>query len=149
MRRALAAVPAGMPRPAAWPPTCRDLRRPASDILALLRGARRLAHERHPYHKAIVGRHLFADPNAMLANGNHFVAREHHGRSEDAPRHARVRAEHAAIAHVPVRGADQVCTKVVIKKLGRIAANADWKPDAASQVAYDSIAAGRRSTRPR
>jgi hypothetical protein len=79
----------------------------------------------------------------MLANGNHFVAREHHGSSEDAPRHARVRAGHAAIAHVPVRSADQFCTKVVTKKLGRIAARADWKPDAASQAAYDSIVAGR------
>lgn len=84
-----------------------------------------------------------ADPNAMLASGNHFVAREQHGRSGHPLRHARVRAEYAAIAHVPVRGADQVCTKVVTKKLARIAARADWKPDAASQAAYDSIVAGR------
>ncbi len=143
MRRALAAIPAGMHGLLHWLTYVPDFARPARDIVALLRGARRLATERHPYHKAIVGRHLVADPNAMLASGNHFVAREHHGRSEDAPRHARVRAEHAAIAHVPVRGADQVCTKVVTKKLARIAANADWKPDAASQAAYDSIVAGR------
>ncbi|MBP6564297.1 MAG: glycosyltransferase family 2 protein [Burkholderiales bacterium] len=143
MRRALAAIPSGMHGLLHWLTYVPDFASPASDILALLRGAKRLANERHPYHKAIVGRLLVADPNAMLASGNHFVAREQHGRSEDAPRHARVRAEYAAIAHVPVRGADQVCTKVVTKKLARIAARADWKPDAASQAAYDSIVAGR------
>ena len=143
MRRALAAIPSGMHGLLHWLTYVPDFARPADDILALLRGARRLAAERHPYHKAIVGRHLLADPNAMLANGNHFVAREYQGSSEDAPRHARVRAEHAAIAHVPIRSADQFCTKVLTKKLGRIAANADWKPDAASQAAYDSIVVGR------
>lgn len=143
LRRALAAIPPAMHGLLHWLTYVPDFSAPPAGILALLRGAKRLAAERHPYHKAIVGRHLAADPKAMLANGNHFVAREHHGRSEDAPPHARVRPEHAAIAHVPIRGADQLVAKVATKKLGRIAANFDWKPEAASQAAYDAVVAGR------
>ena len=143
LRRALAAIPARMHGLLHWLTYVPDYARPAADIVALLRGARRLAVERHPYHQALVGRHLTDDPAAMLANGNHYVARELHGRSEDAPPHARVRAEHAAIAHVPIRSADQLVAKVATKKLARVAAGRDWQPDAASQTAYDAVVAGR------
>ena len=143
MRRALAAIPSGMHGLLHWLTYVPDFARPAGDILALLRGARRIGVERQVFYKAVVTRHLLDTPAAALGHGNHCVAASLHGRLEDAPPHARVRAGHAAIAHVPIRSADQFCAKVVTKKLGRIAARADWKPDAASQAAYDSIVAGR------
>jgi hypothetical protein len=91
-----------------------------------------------------MSRYLLERPDAMLSNGNHYVARRLRGASEDAEPHARVRAEFAAIAHVPIRSAAQLVTKVAIKKLGRIAAHNDWKPDAASQAAYEAVHANRR-----
>ena len=143
LRRALAAIPARMHGLLHWLTYVPDYARPAADIVALLRGARRRAAERQVFHKAVVTRHLTTTPDARLGDGNHYVAAVLGGRLEDAPPHARVRAEHAAIAHVPIRSADQLVAKVATKKLGRIAANFDWKPEAASQAAYDAIVAGR------
>ncbi len=143
MRRALAAIPSGMHGLLHWLTYVPDFSRPAGDILALLRGARRPAAERQVFYKAVVTRHLLDTPAAALGHGNHCVAASLHGRLEDAPPHARVRAGHAAIAHVPIRSADQLVAKVAIKKLARLAAGTDWQPDAASQAAYASIVAGR------
>jgi hypothetical protein len=63
--------------------------------------------------------------------------------SDDAEPHARIRDEFAALAHVPIRSAAQFVTKVAVKKLGRIAAQFDWKPDAASQMAYEAVLENR------
>ena len=143
MRRALAAIPSGMHGLLHWLTYVPDFARPAADILALLRGARRLGVERQVFYKAVVTRHLLDTPAAALGHGNHCVAASLHGRLEDAPPHARVRAGHAAIAHVPIRSADQLVAKVATKKLARVAAGRDWQPDAASQTAYDAVVAGR------
>ena len=112
------------------------------DPVALLRGARRLAAERHIFHKAIVSRHLLATPDALLSEGNHYVAPRAHAPAHESGPHARMREHVAAIAHVPIRSAAQLVAKVAIKKLGRVAASADWKPDAASQVAYEQLRSG-------
>jgi len=56
--------------------------------------------------------------------------------------HERVPEEVATVAHVPIRGAEQFVAKVAIKKLGRVAARIDWKPDAASQASYERLRAG-------
>ena len=141
-RRALAAIPPRMHGLMHWLTYVPDFAAPRQGIRALLGGARRVATERHPLHKAVIGRHLLEDGRAMLSNGNHYVAREHYGRSEDAEKHARIRVEHGALAHVPIRSAEQLVAKVAMKKLGRIAANFDWNPDAASQVAYQSVRDG-------
>jgi hypothetical protein len=50
--------------------------------------------------------------------------------------------DRVAVAHVPIRSVEQFIAKVAIKKLGRVAAKIDWKPDAASQVAYVALRAG-------
>jgi hypothetical protein len=141
--RALQAIPKDMNGLLHWLTYVPDFAASGDGILPLLRSARRLAKERHVFHKAVMSRYLLARPEAMLSNGNHFVARTLRGSSEDAERHARVRDVFAAIAHVPIRSAAQLVTKVAIKKLGRIAANYDWRPDAASQAAYEAVVANR------
>ncbi|GMU72408.1 MAG: glycosyltransferase family 2 protein [Betaproteobacteria bacterium PRO3] len=141
--RALQAFPPDMNGLLHWLTYVPDFDAPAGDILALLRGSKRMAKERHVFHKALMSRYLMTRPEASLANGNHFVARKPRGTSEDAEPHARIRDEFAAIAHVPIRSAAQFVTKVAVKKMGRLAANYDWKPDAASQAAYEAVVANR------
>ncbi|HET9338939.1 MAG TPA: glycosyltransferase family 2 protein [Casimicrobiaceae bacterium] len=141
--RALMAIPASMNGLLHWLTYVPDFAAAKDGTLALLRSARRMAKERQAFHKALMSRYLLERPEAMLANGNHFVARRLHGSSEDAEPHARIRDEFAALAHVPIRSAAQFVTKVAVKKLGRIAAQYDWTPDAASQAAYEAVLANR------
>lgn len=141
--RALLAIPPAMNGLLHWLTYVPDFAAAKDGMLALLRSARRMAKERQAFHKALMSRYLLERPEAMLANGNHFVARRLHGSSEDAEPHARIRDEFAALAHVPIRSAAQFVTKVAVKKLGRIAAQYDWTPDAASQAAYEAVLAGR------
>ncbi len=142
-RRALRAFPKNMHGLMHWLTYVPDFAQASRGTLALLRSARRVAEERHVFHKALMSRSLLSRPDAMLANGNHFVASRPHGPSEEAEPHARIRDRFAAIAHVPIRSPAQFVTKVAIKKLGRVAANNDWRPEAASQAAYEAIVAGR------
>ena len=141
-RRALRAFPKNMHGLMHWLTYVPDFAQASCGTLALLRSARRVAEERHVFHKALMSRSLLSRPDAMLANGNHFVASRPHGPSEEAEPHARIRDRFAAIAHVPIRSPAQFVTKVAIKKLGRVAARIDWKPDAASQVAYEQLRSG-------
>ena len=113
------------------------------DPIELLRGSRRLAVERHIFHKVVVSRHLLATSDAMLSNGNHYVAPRPNAPSEESGPHARVRDAFAAIAHVPIRSGAQFIAKVAIMKLGRMAAGVDWAPDAGSQSAYETVRSGR------
>jgi hypothetical protein len=141
--RALAAIPPRMNGLLHWLTYVPDFAVAKDGTIALLRSARRMAKERQTFHKALMSRYLLERPEAMLANGNHFVARRLHGSPEDAEPHARIRDEFAALAHVPIRSAAQFVTKVAVKKLGRIAAQYDWKADAASQAAYEAVLANR------
>ena len=141
--RALLAIPPQMNGLLHWLTYVPDFAKAKDGTLALLGSARRLAKERQTFHKALMSRYLLERPEAMLSNGNHFVARKLHGTSEDAEPHARLRDEFAALAHVPIRSAAQFVTKVAVKKLGRIAAQFDWTPDAASQAAYEAVIADR------
>jgi len=141
--RALRAVPPAMNGLLHWLTYVPDYATAPQGTIALLRSARRMATERQVFPKALMSRYLLERPEAMLANGNHYVARRLGGANDDAEPHARIRAEFAALAHVPIRSAAQFVTKVAVKKLGRIAARYDWKPDAASQVAYEAVVANR------
>ncbi|CAG0971074.1 hypothetical protein BURK1_01226 [Burkholderiales bacterium] len=139
---ALAAIPPDTYGKLRWPTYVPDLARPAPDILAMLRGARRAAAESHEFAKVVVGRHFLAATDDVVAQGNHWI--EGH---PDAPvrgqrRHVEIVDRVAAVAHVPIRSVEQFIAKVAIKKLGRVAAKIDWKPDAASQVTYDGIRSG-------
>ena len=140
--RALRSIPEGMHGLLRWLTYVPAFRESPRGILAILKGARRVPEERHVFHKALMSRALLDNPDAMLSNGNHYVASTPHGASEDAKPHARIRDRFAAVAHVPIRSPAQFVSKVAIKKLGRIAANNDWRPEAASQAAYEAIVAG-------
>ena len=141
--RALGAVPAAMNGLMHWLTYVPDFATADRGMIALLRSAKRVAKERQVFQKALMSRYLLDRPEAMLSNGNHYVARVLRGKPEDAEPHARIRAEFAALAHVPIRSAAQLVTKVAVKKLGRIAAQFDWRPDAASQIAYEAVLANR------
>lgn len=142
LRRALAAIPPGMHGLLPWLTYVPDFASPAVDIPARIAGARRRARERQVFLKAVITRAILGTPTAVLGDGNHYVAAVEGQALEDAPPHARVRAEHAAIAHLPIRSADQLVAKVAVKRLARLAARTAWQPDAASQVAYDAVVAG-------
>jgi len=137
--RALQAFPPRMNGLLHWLTYVPDFSKAEQGTLALLASARRLSPERQIFHKALMSRYLMEQPQATLANGNHFVARRLHGPPDDAEPHARIRDEFAVLAHVPIRSAAQFITKVAVKKLGRIAAQYDWTPDAASQQAYEAV----------
>ena len=141
--RALQAFPPRMNGLLHWLTYVPDFSKAEQGTLALLASARRLSPERQIFHKALMSRYLMEQPQATLANGNHFVARRLHGPPDDAEPHARIRDEFAALAHIPIRSAAQFVTKVAVKKLGRIAAQFDWKPDAASQMAYEAVLENR------
>lgn len=141
--RALWAIPPRMNGLLHWLTYVPDFSKAPEGILALLRSAKRMSPERQTFEKALMSRYLLERPDATLANGNHYVASRLRGSSEDAEPHARIRDAFAALAHVPIRSAAQFVTKVAVKKLGRIAARFDWKPDAASQMAYEAVVRNR------
>jgi hypothetical protein len=141
--RALRAIPPRMNGLMHWLTYVPDFAKAPEGILALLASARRMSPERQTFEKALMSRYLLERPDATLANGNHYVANKLRGSAEEAEPHARIRDEFAALAHVPIRSAAQFVTKVAVKKLGRIAARFDWKPDAASQMAYEAVMANR------
>jgi hypothetical protein len=142
LERALAAVPADAHGLLSWPTYVPDLRRPAADILAALRGARRAVVETRGLTKAVVARRFLQATDEVLSSGNHWIQAHPDAKVRGMRKHALVTDRVAAVAHVPIRSVDQFIAKVAIKKLGRIAANIDWKPDAASQVAYEALRAG-------
>jgi hypothetical protein len=141
--RALLAIPPRMNGLLHWLTYVPDFAKAPQGMLALLASARRMSPERQTFQKALMSRYLLERPEATLANGNHYVANKLKGSSEEAEPHARIRDEFAALAHVPIRSAAQFITKVAVKKLGRIAARFDWKPDAASQMAYEAVLENR------
>jgi len=135
LERALAAVPADAHGLLSWPTYVPDLHRPAPDILAALRGARRATAEARGLTKAVVARRFLQATDEVLSSGNHWVQGHPDAKVRGMRRHALITDRVAAIAHVPIRSAEQFIAKVAIKKLGRIAAKIDWKPDAALELA--------------
>ena len=142
LERALASIPPDAHGLLAWPTYVPELRRPAPDILAALRGARRAAGEVNGMTKAIVARSFAGAADEVLSSGNHWIQGHPDAKLRGMRRHGLVTDRVAALAHVPIRSVDQFVAKVAIKKLGRLAAKIDWKPDAASQVAYEQLRDG-------
>jgi hypothetical protein len=140
-----ARVPAGMHALARWVTYIPDFDRTSrDDPLALLSSARRLPAERQLLHKVVVSRRFLETPAAFVAIGNHRVYP-----SDDAPDapcpHAHLPEEAIAVAHVPIRSADQLTGKIAIGWLAHLAAKRDnpslmfhWNE------AYAMLAAGRR-----
>lgn len=142
LETALEQVPAGMHALVHWL-TCVPVdpaRGPAAVSPADVR--RRLAVERMPRHKVVVARALAERPLEAIADGNHNVV----DRSDVArvPDHARLRADVATLAHLPVRSAAQIAAKAVVGWLAHRAARRDetgiayhWRD------LYDDVCAGR------
>ena len=141
----LARVPARMHALARWVTYIPDFNRTSrDDPVALLHSARRLPAERQLLHKVVVSRRFVETPAAFVAMGNHRVYP-----SDDAPDnpcpHAHMPAEAIAVAHVPIRSANQLTGKIAIGWLAHLAAKRDnpslmfhWSE------AYAMLAAGRR-----
>ncbi len=121
--RFLARVPADADALLDWQTYVPDFAAPhAAHPLQCARG--RLATERHGLGKVVLGRGFAAARDAMLGPGNHTVLREGFGQDLRARRArlARVPAAIAALAHVPVRGAEQLVGKVTVGWLAHRAA---------------------------
>jgi hypothetical protein len=112
--------------------------------LASLRSARRLPAERQSLHKVAVSRCLLESPTAFVGMGNHRVWRNDDGPESSYP-HARLPAEAVAVAHVPIRSADQLTRKIAIGWLAHLAAKRG-NPDLVFhwREAYAELAAGKR-----
>jgi len=141
LERALASLPPGMHGQVHWLNYVPALAHPAPDVLAALRGARRSLSGEPKLRKVVVARAMLERPAEVVAQGSHWVLPDADPAIGRAA-HALLRENAVAIAHVPIRSVDQYVSKVAIKKLGRIASGNDWRPDTASQSAYDAIREG-------
>jgi hypothetical protein len=97
---------------------------------ALLRSARRVVAPTSPVYKAIVARHFATSPT-LIAEGNHLVVRRSGAESYPKVQHARLAPELCAIAHVPVRSADQFSAKIIVGWLACL-----MRADCAEGVAF-------------
>lgn len=142
LERALRALPPGTHGWLRWPTYVPDLRHPAGSALAAIAGARRARNEASVLTKVVVARSFLDAPQDVLSGGNHWVTAHPDALDRGTRPHAPIPERIAALAHVPIRSSEQFVAKVAIKKLGRVAARIDWKPDAASQAAYERLRAG-------
>jgi hypothetical protein len=85
----------------------------ALDQVALIRSARKVVPLRNSLYKVIVSRH-FLDSPALIAEGNHWVQKRPDAGAAPDVRHARLRPEESAVAHVPIRSAAQFSAKIAI-----------------------------------
>jgi hypothetical protein len=145
LERMLARVPAGTHALAPWTTYIPDFSLPPDiDPVALLCSARRLPAEAERLYKVVASRRLLETPGAFVGMGNHRIFP-----SDDAPDapcpHARLPREVIAVAHVPIRSADQFTAKIAIGWLAHLAANRG-NPSLAFHwgEAYATLSAGRR-----
>jgi Glycosyl transferase family 2 len=71
--------------------------------------SRRVGHERHGNHKCVIGRSFAQREAQYLVSGSHLVDDPSEPRP---PLHVRLRPEAVALAHCPVRSAEQLTRKV-------------------------------------
>jgi hypothetical protein len=85
---------------------------------------RRLATERHGLGKVVLGRGFMCAPSAVLGPGNHTVLRfgAHQDPQVRPIRLARIPADIAALAHLPVRSGAQILAKAHVGWLAHRAA---------------------------
>jgi hypothetical protein len=116
----------------------------ALDMRLLLASPLRLVEERHDLHKVVVARHFLNAPDAYIEYGNHVVRpSKAHAIARLPNPHARIKPAAAALAHVPVRSADQFTGKIAVGWLAFLATHSD-EPDASFhwREAYSDIANG-------
>jgi len=141
----LARVPAGMHGLIPWVTYVTDFSRAShDDCIALLKSARRLPAEPQLSHKVVVSRRFLETPAAFVGMGNHRVYASDDHPDAKCP-HARIPQEAIAIAHVPIRSADQFTGKIAIGWLAHLAAKRD-NPGLSFHwgEAYAALASGKR-----
>ena len=121
LESALAAIPPGLHGVLEWhtyvPRFAAD-----GDLLAALRSSRRVTSlPTHEYKAVVASRPFMADESSVLANGNHFVAHAATPAGATAARAARLRADVAALAHVPIRSVAQYTAKFAVGWLSMLA----------------------------
>ena len=142
LERALASVPMGVHAQLYWLNYVPDFADTSGDMRAAIARARRARTDEHGLHKVAVGNHFMSTPEAIIVQGLHFVAPRANAPAGTRGPHARLRASAVAIAHLPLRSAEQYVVKVAVKKLGRLAVGNDWTPDSAMQAAYAALRGG-------
>lgn len=145
LEETLARVPDGMHALASWLTYIPDFEgAPGDDMVALLRSTRRLPAEHQLLRKVVVSRRFLETPRAFVAMGNHRVYASRDAPSTPCP-HAALPQESLAVAHVPIRDADQLTGKIAVGWLAHLVAR---RVDPALSFhwgeAYATLAAGRR-----
>jgi len=145
LEETLARVPEGMHALAPWFTYIPEFDRTSrDDPVALLRSARRLPAEHQVLRKVVVSRRFLETPKAFVAMGNHRVYASRDTPSMPCP-HALLPPEAIAVAHVPIRSADQLTAKIAVGWLAHLVAK---RVDPALSFhwgeAYAALAAGRR-----
>jgi hypothetical protein len=141
----LARIPSGMHGLVPWLTYAPDFDATSRrDPLRMLRSCRRVVGTREPLHKVVVARCFMQTPSAFVAMGNHRVFPSDEAPDQPCP-HARLPPEALALAHVPIRSAEQLEAKITVGWLAHLAAargNASlsfhWGE------AYALLASGRR-----
>ncbi len=142
LERVLGAIPAGAQGQLHWQNYVPDFARPGADLREVIASSRRATSEIHGLYKVAVTRAFAAMPDAVLAQGLHFVAPRPGATLDEIGPHARLRPQSIAIAHLPLRSAEQFVVKVAVKKLGRLSVANDWTADAAMQSCYERMREG-------
>jgi hypothetical protein len=125
VQETLAGVPAGMHALVPWMTYIPDFSRTSpDDPIAVLHSARRLSEERQLSHKVVVSRRFLETPAAFVAMGNHRVYPSDDAPDEPCP-HVRLPQEAIAVAHVPIRSANQFTGKIAVDWLAHLAAKRD------------------------
>jgi hypothetical protein len=95
----------------------------SGDVLTQLRGARRLAEERHGFPKVAVQRSFASMGNDRLGKGCHWIERKQHGKDAATITEGAFvcDSKDIAIAHVPIRSARQFIAKFGAGWLGLLA----------------------------
>ena len=143
LERALRAIPPNEHGQIDWLNYVPNFADPQPDPRRTIASARRATSELHGLHKVAVTRAFAATPRAILTQGLHRVAPHVGAPLDQLDPHARLDPGSVALAHLPLRSAEQYIVKVAVKKLGRIASGINWTPDSAMQTAYTRICEGR------
>lgn len=145
LERVLGGIAPGAHGQLHWQNYVPDFARPRSGLRATIAASKRATVEIHGLYKVAVTRAFMDAPDSVLTEGLHFVAPRPGAGVDDLGVHTRLPATSVAIAHLPLRTAEQFVVKVAVKKLGRIGAANDWTADAAMQSAYTRLREGASS----
>ena len=121
-----------------------DVHSDKREMLPLLASSQRLVEERHNLFKVVAARRFLDTSEAYIETGNHVIhPSKAHAIARLSNPHGALNPTVAAVAHVPVRSADQFTGKIAVGWLALLAAHPN-DPDVAFhwRDAYQDIANG-------